>query len=202
MTFKTVSVDSLMLYFKQEISEEVLDEVQATHMALKKIKGIVDLTPSYCSILVEFDIFIHNHKSLIKKITQTAVGVASADKKPNKLIKIPTNYTNNLDLKRVAQHNKLSIEEVIILHTKTTYRVYAIGFMVGFAYLATVEKQIATPRLESPRSKVPKGSVAIADNQTAIYPQNSAGGWNIIGHTAFDEFESFEVGDRIRFVRL
>ena len=202
MTFKAVSVDSLMLYFKQEISEEVLNEVQATYLTLKELEGIVDLTPSYCSILVQFDIFIHNHKSLIKKITQTAVGLASADKKPNKLITIPTNYKNNLDLKRVAQHNKLSIEEVITQHTQTTYRVYAIGFMVGFAYLATVDKQISTPRLESPRKKVPKGSVAIADNQTAIYPQDSAGGWNIIGHTAFDEFESFQVGDRIQFVRI
>ncbi len=202
MTFKAVSVDSLMLYFKQEISEEVLDEVQARYLSLTEVEGIVDLTPSYCSILVQFDIFIHNHQSLIKKINSIPVGVTMSHTQTKKLIKIPTNYKNNLDLKRVAQHNKLSIEEVITLHTQTTYRVYAIGFMVGFAYLATVDKQIVTPRLESPRSKVPKGSVAIADNQTAIYPQDSAGGWNIIGHTAFDEFESFEVGDRIQFVRI
>ena len=202
MTFKAVSVDSLMLYFEQEISEEVLDQVQATYLQLKEIKGIIDLTPSYCSILVEFDIFIYDHKTLISKITQLPVGLASADKNPNKHISIPTNYSNNLDLERVAQHNKLSIEEVINLHTQTTYRVYATGFMVGFAYLATVNKQIATPRLESPRNKIPKGSVAIADNQTAIYPQDSAGGWNIIGHTKFDEFDKFEIGDRVKFERI
>ena len=202
MTFKAVSVDSLMLYFEQEISEKVLDQVQSTYLVLKKLEGIINLTPSYCSILVEFDIFLYDHKSLKKKIIQTAVGLASADKKPSKHITIPTNYKNNLDLKRVAKHNNLSIEEVINLHTQTTYRVYAIGFMVGFAYLATVNKQIATPRLESPRTKVPKGSVAIADNQTAIYPQDSAGGWNIIGHTKFDEFNKFEVGDRVKFERI
>jgi KipI family sensor histidine kinase inhibitor len=202
MTFKIVSVDSLMLYFEQVISEEVLDEVQATYLALKNIDGIIDLTPSYCSILVQFDIFIYDHKSLIKKITQKAVGLASADEKQNKLIKIPTNYKNNLDTERVATHNNLSIEEVISLHTQTTYRVYAIGFMVGFAYLASVNPKIRTPRLESPRKKVPKGSVAIADNQTAIYPQDSAGGWNIIGHTEFDGFSSFEIGDRVQFERI
>jgi len=202
MTFKAVSVDSLMLYFEQEISEKVLDQVQSTYLQLKELKGIVDLTPSYCSILVEFDIFLYDHKSLKKKIIQTAVGLASADKKPNKLISIPTDYSNNLDLKKVAQHNSLSIEEVIDLHTQTTYRVYTIGFMVGFAYLATVHKQISTPRLKSPRTKVPKGSVAIADSQTAIYPQDSAGGWNIIGHTKFDEFDKFEIGDRVKFERI
>jgi KipI family sensor histidine kinase inhibitor len=128
--------------------------------------------------------------------------LASADKSTNKLIKIPTNYKNNLDLQRVAKHNYLTIDEVIKLHTQTIYRVYAIGFIVGFAYLAKVNPKITTPRLETPRAEVPKGSVAIADNQTAIYPQNSAGGWNIIGHTHFDEFDSFCVGDRVQFVSI
>ncbi|CAA6819244.1 MAG: Allophanate hydrolase 2 subunit 1 (EC [uncultured Sulfurovum sp.] len=202
MTFKPVSVNSLMLYFEQVISEEVLDEVQAMNMALKDIEGIIDLIPSYCSILVEFDIFMHDHKSLEEKISQKLVGLASANKKPTKLIKIPTDYSKNLDLERVASHNNLSIEEVINIHTKTTYRVYTIGFMVGFAYLASVNSKISTPRLASPRKKVPKGSVALADLQTAIYPQDSAGGWNIIGHTEFNDFHSFEVGDKVQFERI
>ena len=206
MEIKVVSVDAVMLYFEQNISEEVLDQVQAHYLALKELEGIVDITPSYCSILVQYDIFVYDYKSIqkaIHKICSKTVGLASADaKETSKLIKIPTNYKNNLDLERVAKHNHLSIEEVIQLHTKRTYRVYAIGFMVGFAYLAKIDSKIITPRLESPRSKVPKGSVAIADNQTAIYPQDSAGGWNIIGHTDFDEFEMFEVGDKVKFIQL
>jgi len=203
MTIKTVSHDTLMLYFEQEISQSVLDEVQKIYLSLKSLKGIIDITPSYCSILVQYDILIYNEKALKERIIQTAVGLASADEIPNnKLIKIPTNYSKNLDLKRVAQHNKLSREEVIELHTKTTYRVYTIGFMVGFAYLATVDTKIATPRLESPRKKVPKGSVALADTQTAIYPQDSAGGWNIIGHTEFNDFQSFKIGDKVQFERI
>ncbi|HHH19710.1 MAG TPA: carboxyltransferase domain-containing protein, partial [Campylobacterales bacterium] len=68
--------------------------------------------------------------------------------------------------------------------------------------LANVPPQIATPRLRTPRTQVPRGSVAIADNQTAIYPQDSAGGWNIIGHTAFDNFDRFAIGDWVQFVRV
>ena len=202
MTIKTVSYDSVILYFQQEISENVLDEVQKTYLCLKELKGIINLTPSYCSILVQYDILIYNEKTLKNIIAQTALGLTSADIKPSKLIKIPTNYNKNLDLERVAQHNKLSIKEVIKLHTQTTYRVYAIGFMLGFAYLARVNEQIRTPRLSSPRKKVPKGSVALADEQTAIYPQDSAGGWNIIGVTAFNGFREFCVGDRVKFIKI
>ena len=203
MTIEAVSYDMVIIYFKQEISEGVLDEVQKTYLSLKNLKGITNLTPSYCSILVQYDFLIYDEKSLKEIIIKTAVGLASADKiQTNKLIKIPTNYNINLDLERVAKHNKLNIEEVIKLHTQTTYRVYGIGFMVGFAYLAIVDPKISTPRLKSPRKKVPKGSVALADNQTAIYPQNSAGGWNIIGHTEFNDFHTFEIGDKVQFERI
>ena len=136
--------------------------------------------------------------TLVKEYRST-VGLASANHP--KTIKIPTTY-NERDLKRVANHNNLTIEEVITLHTQKTYRVYAIGFMIGFAYLAKVDKKIITPRLSTPRAKIPKGSVAIADNQTAIYPKDSAGGWNIIGHTEFNRFEEFNIGDYVKFERI
>jgi len=201
MNIKTVSFDSVIVYFKQHISEEILDEIQATYLKLKELNGIIDITPSYCSILITYNIDRYDHQSIKIAIQkQCSIRLASANKKTNKLIKIKTNYKNNLDLKRVATHNNLTIDEVITLHKQTTYRVYAIGFMVGFAYLAKVNSKITTPRLETPRTRVPKGSVAIADNQTAIYPQDSSGGWNIIGHTNFDEFDSFCVGDRVVFV--
>ncbi len=203
MTFKAVSHDSIMLYFKQGISEEVLDEVQSLYLKIKKLEGIIDLTPSYCSILIQYDIFLYDEEKLKEKIIQISLETDMASRTTNnKSIKIPTNYKKNLDLERVANHNKLSIEEVINFHTQTTYRVYAIGFMLGFAYLASVNPKIKTARLKSPRKKVPKGSVALADTQTAIYPQDSAGGWNIIGHTEFDGFEKFCIGDRVQFVQL
>lgn len=203
MTFKIIAVDTLILYFEQLISEKNLDEVQSVYHTLKGVNGIIDLTPSYCSVLVQFDIFSHDHESIKNIIKQKLVEEKKLQiKQESRVIKIPTDYEKNLDLKRVADHNGLTVEEVITLHSEMSYRVYAIGFMVGFAYLAVVNPKINTPRLGSPRKKVPKGSVALADNQTAIYPQNSSGGWNIMGHTEFTDFHTFEVGDRVQFERV
>jgi len=200
---ETVSVDSAMLYFKEIICEEVLDQVQHAYLALKTLEYIIDLTPSYNSILIQYDINYYNHLSIkeavLKQVSEYREITAE---KSHKLIEIPVDYSKGIDLERVAETNNISTEEVIDTHTQTTYRVYAIGFMVGFAYLAKVDDTIATPRLSTPRDKIPKGSVAIADTQTAIYPQDSAGGWNILGHTDFDDFSSFEIGDRVRFERI
>ena len=200
---ETASVDSAILYFKEIICEEVLDQVQHAYLALKTLEYIIDLTPSYNSILIRYDINHYNHLSIkeavLKQVSEYRDITAE---KSHKLIEIPVDYSKGIDLERVAEINNISTEQVIARHTQTTYRVYAIGFMVGFAYLAKVDDTIATPRLSTPRDKVPKGSVAIADTQTAIYPQDSAGGWNIIGHTDFDDFSSFEIGDRVRFERI
>jgi len=205
MVIKTISVDSVMLYMGDGISPEILDKVQTTYIVLKHIRGVIDITPSYNSILIRYDINIYDHKSIKKSILKSLNSISThKTDKIEKRITVPTRYdeTVALDLRRIAEINSLTIREVIRLHTEQTYRVYAIGFMVGFAYLATLDKKIITPRLETPRAKVPKGSVAIADNQTAIYPKDSAGGWNIIGYTEFDRFEEFSVGDIVEFVSI
>ena len=203
MNIKITSVDSVILYFEQIISEEVLDKVQNAYNILKELTGVIDITPSYSSILIQYDLSLYDYRSIQEAITKRlSTHQNNSTVKEYKLIKIPTFYDEGLDLERVAKFNHLTVEEVIDLHTQTIYRVYAIGFMVGFAYLATVNKKIATPRLSTPRAKVPKGSVAIADQQTAIYPQDSAGGWNIIGQTEFNDFDQFSVGDSVQFVRI
>lgn len=200
MEIKTASFDSVIIYFKNEISEEVLDQVLQANEALKTIEHIIDIIPSYSSILVTYDTDFYNNESIKKTINELLKSTSTKSvNKSSKTIEIPVDYSKGLDLKRVADFHKLNIEDVIKIHTSKTYRVYAIGFMVGFAYLAKVDDSIATPRLDTPRQKVPKGSVAIADNQSAIYPSDSAGGWNILGSTEFDEFEKFEVGDSVRF---
>ncbi len=214
MIIKRVSLNSVIVYFKQDISETVLNQVQALNTLLQKLKGIVDIVPSYCSVLVTYDRGIYNYKSIKEVLNSFDMGrfdfieqelhnATECSIKSNlQVIKIPTDYSKNLDLERVANHNNLTIEEVITLHTQQVYRVYAIGFMVGFAYLAQVDPKIATPRLTTPRAKIPKGSVAIADTQTAIYPQDSAGGWNIIGSTEFNAFEQFSIGDYVQFTKV
>ena len=110
------------------------------------------------------------------------------------------------DLEKISLEKSLSIDEIIQIHTSLIYDVYAIGFLPAFAYLGRVDEKLATARLSTPRTLVPKGSVAIADNQTAVYPQQSSGGWNIIGKTAFELFDKnlenlsiFEVGNKVKF---
>jgi KipI family sensor histidine kinase inhibitor len=203
MNIKTASIDSIIIYFKDEISEEVLDDVLWANEALKSLDNLIDVIPSYSSILVTYDVNYYSDKSIKQNIEELLKNTPKKNiNKSSKVIEIAVDYSKGLDLQRVAKLNKLSIEDVIKIHTDKTYRVYAIGFMVGFAYLAKVDNSIVTPRLDTPRSKVPRGSVAIADEQSAIYPSDSAGGWNILGITEFDEFGKFEVGDSVRFKAL
>lgn len=200
MKLETASVDSVILYFEERICEEVLDQVQHAFNALKSLPHIINLTPSYHSILIEYDIFKYDTHTIKQTVTETiASNPYVKGYSEGKCIEIPVDYNKGLDLENVAKIHGLRVDEVIAKHTGKTYRVYAIGFMVGFAYLASVDDAIATPRLSTPRAKVPKGSVAIAETQTAIYPEDSAGGWNIIGYTEFDEFDTFEIGDSVRF---
>ena len=101
---------------------------------------------------------------------------------------------------------RVSVDELIDLHTGTTYHAYANGFAPGFCYLGEIPEKIATPRLATPRRQVPAGSVAIADRQTAIYPIASPGGWNLLGRCPTPLFDrrsappaTINVGDRVRF---
>lgn len=203
MKIETASVDAVIVYFEERICEEVLDQVQHAYNALKSLPHIINLTPSYNSILIEYNINKYDDVNIKEKIEERILSTPyKKGTTEGKLIEIPVDYTKGLDLEHVAKINALTPAVVVAKHTAKTYRVYTIGFMVGFAYLANVDDAIATPRLSSPRAKVPKGSVAIAESQTAIYPQESAGGWNIIGHTEFDDFEQFEIGDSVRFIAL
>ena len=202
MRFEPVSLNASMLYFQDSISPEILDQVQHTFHLIRKIEGIIDITPSYTSLLIEYDNLLHSHLSLKKVITKMLKETSSNTSTGHKHIKLPTDYSKGEDLISVAEYHGLNIEDVIDLHSSTQYRVYAIGFMVGFAYLGTLPAQLFTPRRSTPRARVPKGAVAIADNQTAVYPQQSPGGWNIIGHTDFEDFSSFNIGDSVEFVRI
>ena len=202
MRFEPVSLNASILYFKDSISPEILNQVQHTFHLMREIEGIIDITPSYTSLLIEYDTALHSHLSLEKMIKMMLKEVSPNSATGHKHIKIPTDYSKGEDLVSVAKYHNLSIEEVIHLHSSTLYRVYAIGFMVGFAYLGTLPTELFTPRRSTPRAKVPKGAVAIADNQTAVYPQQSPGGWNIIGHTDFDDFGSFSIGDSVEFIRI
>jgi inhibitor of KinA len=125
--------------------------------------------------------------------------------------KIPVCYAAVFapDLAALAAARGLSTEEVIALHTSTRYHVYMIGFMPGFPYMGNVPKAIEMPRLAVPRTKVTAGSVGIAGQQTGIYPQDSPGGWNIIGRTPYRLFDAeqeqpclLQAGDQVQFYAI
>jgi KipI family sensor histidine kinase inhibitor len=121
-------------------------------------------------------------------------------------IEVPTRY-DGPDLSETAERSKLSVEELIALHSGRVYRAFFLGFLPGFAYCGALDPRIVAPRLVRPRERVPAGSVAIADGQTSVYPFDSPGGWRLIGRTDLRIFDStretpalIRPGDRVRFV--
>jgi KipI family sensor histidine kinase inhibitor len=214
---QTVSIageNSLIVYFADKPSAATSAEITTTAKKLTAFLGatLIDLVPSYASLLVIFDPFKTDHQSVRRAIWTAlkAINKIPATQHVNNgsLVSLPVYYSSESgpDLQAIADGAGLSAEEVIAIHQQAEYRVYAIGFAPGFAYLGEVDKRIATPRLATPRSRVPRGSVAIADRQTAVYPAQSPGGWNLIGlcpQLMFDPTSTptmpVKVGDRVRF---
>ena len=209
MEIKVASVDSVLICFENEISKETSLKVSNYYHFLKSLenKAFIEIVPSYSTILLTYDIFKYDFYSL-KKYLEENVNTSSKENIQSKILEIDVYYGKEvaLDLELISKDTNLSIEEIIELHSNKLYDVYAIGFLPGFAYLASVDEKIARPRLKTPRKKIPKNSVAIADTQTAIYPQESPGGWNIIGRTAKELFDKnleslcpLDVGDKVKF---
>jgi len=218
MTIKIAGENALIIYFGDQASEEVSVKVQQAEQLIRQqmAEDIIDLVCSYASIMVMFSIIDHDHHQIRSKLRTVLHKLSKQESDDNKtaqmqnakLVELPVYYAQESgpDLSVIAQQANLSVEQVIEIHQAQEYLVYAIGFAPGFAYLGEVDKRIAAPRLSSPRLKVPKGAVAIADRQTAIYPNVSPGGWNIIGLCPVDMFDAnakpvmpIQVGDKVKF---
>lgn len=203
---------ALSVEFGNQIHPALNARVYALEAALLSLdlQGLGETIPSYRSLLIHFDPLLCDAEYLQQHILELLPELPdSPDQTHGKLVEIPTVYggVDGPDLAFVAQHNHLSPEEVIAIHTLPEYPVYMMGFTPGFPYLGGMDARIATPRLANPREKVRAGSVGIAGNQTGIYSLNSPGGWRIIGRTLVKLFDPqqeqpflFAPGDRIRFV--
>lgn len=209
MIFKIASVDSLIIYFGDKIDEKIALNVKKANLCIKnlKLEGIVEIIPSYTSIFISFDIFKYDFNSL-KNVLEKNIDLSLEDETEEKIVTIDVYYGSDvgLDLEDMGIKTNLSVEEIIKIHSQKLYDVFAIGFLPGFAYLASVDERIALPRLSTPRKQIPKGSVAIANTQTAVYPQASPGGWNIVGRTAMELFDKnleqlspLNVGNKVKF---
>jgi inhibitor of KinA len=179
-------------------------------LARENFCGVVETIPAYSSLLVVYDPLRATPEALAQQIGALCDFDDAPDPEAQRpVIEIPVVYGGEAgpDLEAVAAYHGLTGEEVIRLHSGTVYRVYMIGFTPGFPYMGELPEALDTPRRETPRTHIPKGSVAIAQRQTGIYPVVSPGGWQIIGHTPLalfdprqDEPSLLGMGDEVRFV--
>jgi len=154
---------------------------------------------------------IHVRAAVNLHVAEDALGqIGRAESKVSRTIEIPVRFgaESALDIEYVAESHGLSVEEVIDIFTSRTYRVFMLGFLPGFTYMAEVDDRIATPRKDAPRTAVPKGSIGIAGKQTGIYSLESPGGWQIVGRTDVEMFTPdgerptlLNPGDHVKFVR-
>lgn len=210
MKIEVAGQNAFIVYFAEQTSAAVSAQIQAAvdNILDGMADCIVDLVPSYASLLVIFDLDRADPFAIRRQLRVALSDLDGADAGTGELVTLPVYYSRESgpDLELIAERGNISVDEVIEIHQQQEYRVYAIGFAPGFAYLGEVDERIAAPRLATPRQKVPRGAVAIADRQTAVYPAVSPGGWNLIGLCPTRMFDParepsmpVKVGDRVRF---
>jgi inhibitor of KinA len=208
--FRPMGDRSLLVELGEKIAPDVNRRVQELMLKLQqaRLPGVREFAPGYRSLLVVFDPLTLSPSELKARITDVAGRPGSAGLPQAKLLTVPVFYGGEYgpDLEEVAGHLGISTDEVIRLHTETMYRVYMIGFTPGYPYMGELPAALAVPRRSTPRTRVPKGSVGIAQRQTGIYSVESPGGWQIIGWTPIELFDPtrqlpslLEMGDRVKF---
>ena len=210
MRFCQASDQSMLMYLGEEIALPTHQRVLKLLRLLQKEAPpwLRNVQPAYCSLMLTFDPCCV-HPAEVEATLQQFEERAQSERCPKpRLVEIPVCYDEEFapDLDEVAKAHGLNPQDVIRLHSSRTYHAYFLGFAPGFAYLGQLPEEIATPRLKTPRKKVPVGSVGIAGNQTAVYPFATPGGWRLIGRTPLTLFranrkpmELISIGDRVRF---
>lgn len=229
-----VSDRHLRLSFGDLATSHVLERVHGATRRLLHARpaGLVDATAAYTTLLLEFDLRTLDAPATVADVlaTLTAIDAPAAPDDPrassvtdrstlqatehhtrSRLIEIPVCYEGEFapDIADVAAHCNLSPEGVASAHAACEYTVCFVGFAPGFGYLAGLPEHLSTPRLPRPRTRVPAGSVAIAGEQTGVYPQATPGGWRLIGRTPLVMFDALReepsllaMGDRVRFTPI
>lgn len=222
MLISPLGENALSVSFGNIISEELNRKAIALCRELENapFPGMIEAIPAYSSATVFFDL-VSTRKALPEsptvfdavkvRVKQAIANLDTSDGEVTRVHEVPMRVGGNAspDLIDAAASRSLSPEAFLEIFFERTYRVFMIGFLPGFAYMGRVDERIAVPRLKTPRTNVPKGSVGIAGNQTGIYPQKSPGGWQIIGCTDAELFDPtraepclFRAGDEVRFFRV
>ena len=192
-----------------DVNRRVHGTVQAVEAA--DLPGVVDLVPTYRSLLVYYDPLVVSYQELESVIIEAGEGRGGSEPEAPRVLHIPIRYGGvyGPDLEFVAEQAQLTAGEVVSIHSGTDYLVYMIGFSPGFPYLGGMDARLAAPRLATPRTEIPAGSVGIAEAQTGLYPVATPGGWRLIGRTPLKMFDAtgdppslLKAGDYVRFVPM
>ena len=214
--FLQAGEQGLVVEFGNEINAQINQQVHrlARSLSAQALPSILEVIPTYRSLLVYFDPLEISRSELscqVQSLVDALDNQTAEIAQTARVVRIPVCYGGEFgpDIDFVAQHNGISIDEVIAIHSSTPYQVYMLGFTPGFPYLGGMSEKIATPRLEKPRVKIPAGSVGIAGSQTGFYPIESPGGWQLIGRTPLKGFDAdsstpfaFAAGDYLQFVPI
>ena len=191
-----ISDQGIICDFGNEINKEINAKVIGVfnyinnNADIKNELGIINCIPSYNKLIVQYDLLVVSSDAIIKYISSIREDRLIYQNNQKKF-ELPICYDEEygLDLASVSKQNKISIEEIIHLHNKTSFYVYMMGFMPGFPFMGDLTDKLFTSRLKTPRVLVPAKSVAIVEKFCAIYPFDSPGGWNVIGKTPSKLFE-------------
>jgi KipI family sensor histidine kinase inhibitor len=201
----------LLVEYGDRIDLDINGKVRTMAMLLEDspLQGIVEVIPTYRSLLLIYDPLQSDPGRIRTHLENLEERMGEITIPPPRTVEIPVCYGGEFgpDIEFVARAHDLSVDEVVRLHAATPYPIYMIGFTPGFPFLGGLPETLHTPRLETPRTRVPAGSVGIANGQTGVYPVDSPGGWRIIGRTPLKLFDAgrenpflYRAGDRIRFV--
>jgi len=209
---ESAGLDSWIVRLFDAIDENNLPWFSALSRRCEQAFGdaLIDLVPSYTTLLVVFDP-LRVSPAQARTMIYTILADLEPDGSTNtgEVHELATWYDPSVgpELSRVAEHADISVSDVIKIHSEQVYRVFALGFAPGFAFMGLLDPRIECPRLDTPRRRGPVGSVALAGRPTAAYPAPTPGGWNLLGRTSarlFDReregFSLLRVGDQVRFV--
>ena len=212
MSIQTAPVGDtgVLAVFEQKIAEEIGAQVAALDAAVRaaKIPGVGETVPAFASLLVRYDPLLTDYNAVAGAVGALARRLPPPEPGAGRLVTIPVCYGGAYgpDLAFVAKHAGLTEAEVVRRHTGRDYRIYMLGFLPGFPYLGGLDPALCTPRLQTPRTAIPAGSVGIGGEQTGIYPVASPGGWQLIGRSDAPLFDVhreppalLSPGTRVRF---
>ena len=208
---KPLGDSAILIQLGDAIDPALNQRVHALDALLQSIPAVIETVPAYCTILVHYDPLTATYSQIKNLIEEKISHLDESTHRPSRHLEIPVLYGNasGPDLEPAATTLGLSPSELIRIHSECEYTVYMMGFTPGFPYMGILDERLTLPRLSTPRTRVPAGSVAIAGSQTGIYPVDSPGGWHIIGHTPLKLFDPlsenpflFAPGDKVKFVPI